>query len=286
MTEKTAFKKIAEEFCETRGLDKFEFVGKGAFKETFKVSSKNGDCLALKIADPEKIDSHRSEREISALKRCNINLIGKLYDYGEFQSKANGKYLFFLEEYLDGGTLSDKIRNGVLLSPDIVKEYAISLIQALDYLRGINLVHRDIKPDNIMFRKNFDAPVLVDFGIVRDLSESSITQTWLGIGPGTPYFAAPEQLNNEKELIKWRTDQFSLGIVLSICLTGNHPFWEPGKPPNDAILAVAQKKRCSQEFRKKITDMGFEGILKMIEPWPVRRYNTPKQLLEYFKNKE
>lgn len=286
MTEQTAFKKIAEDFCKSRGLKKLEFVGKGAFKETFKVSQFNGLNLALKIADPEKIDSNRSEREISALKRCDTPLVGKLYDYGKFQSNDDRKYLFFLEEYLDGGTLSDKIHNGVLLSPDVVKQYAISLIQALDYLRKINLVHRDIKPDNIMFRGNSDIPVLVDFGIVRDLSESSITKTWMAMGPGTPYYAAPEQLNNEKHMIKWRTDQFSLGIVLGICLTGKHPFSELGKPPNDAIISVAQKKKCSQEFRTKIIELGFEGILKMIEPWPVRRFNTPKQLLEYFKNKE
>ncbi|MCP5049641.1 MAG: protein kinase [bacterium] len=150
MTEKPTFKKIAEEFSNTRGFKKIEFVGKGAFKETYKVTLENGQNLALKIADPEKCDAHRSEREISALQRCDTPLIGKLHDFGKFQSHTNARYLFFLEEYLDGGTLTDKIRHGVLLSPDKVKAYAISLVQALDYLRRINLVHRDIKPDNII----------------------------------------------------------------------------------------------------------------------------------------
>ncbi len=285
MTGKPVFKKIAEEFCRTRELVNITFVGKGAFKETFKVTSKDGLNLALKIADPEKISYRRSEREISALKRCDTPLIGKLHDFGEFKSQTNEKFLFFLEEYLDGGTLSDKIRHHTL-SPGKVKEYAIALVQALDYLRRINLVHRDIKPDNIMFRGNSDVPVLVDFGLVRDLSESSITQTWMPVGPGTPYFASPEQLNNEKHLIKWRSDQFSLGIVLGICLTGNHPFGESNKPPNDAIIAVAQRKRCSNEFKAKIIELGLEGILKMIEPWPIRRHTTPAELLAYFQNKE
>jgi serine/threonine protein kinase len=148
------------------------------------------------------------------------------------------------------------------------------------------LVHRDIKPDNIMFRDNSDLPVLVDFGIVRDLSESSITQTWMPMGPGTPYYAAPEQLNNEKHMIKWRTDQFSLGIVLGICLTGNHPFGETGKSPNDAIIAVASRNKCSEEFKTKVIELGFEGIFKMIEPWPIGRYTTPAELLAYFQNME
>jgi len=60
MTEKLVLKKIAEEFCSSRGLGEIKFVGKGAFKETFRVTSKDGLYLALKIADPEKINYHRS----------------------------------------------------------------------------------------------------------------------------------------------------------------------------------------------------------------------------------
>jgi hypothetical protein len=57
-------------------------------------------------------------------------------------------------------------------------------------------------------------PALVDFGLVRDLSETSLTASWLPRGPGTPLFASPEQLNNEKALIDWRSDQFSIGVIL------------------------------------------------------------------------
>jgi len=88
----------------------------------------------------------------------------------------------------------------------------------------LDLVHRDIKPANIMFKEGLETPVLVDFGIVRDLAATSLTQTWSPIGPGTPFFASPEQLNNEKHLIDWRSDQFSLGVTLYFARTARHPY--------------------------------------------------------------
>jgi serine/threonine protein kinase len=131
-----------------------------------------------------------------------------------------------------------------------------------------------------MFRKTEQLPILIDFGIVRDLSESSLTLTWLPQGPGTPYYSAPEQLNNEKQLIGWRTDQFGLGVVLGICLTGRHPFEEDGMTPAEVVNAVAQRKTISKKFCQTITEQGFRWMLRMLEPWPVRRYPSPLLLLQ------
>lgn len=283
--DKSSLIDIAQELADSKNLNALSFVGKGAFKETYKVIDEKGESIALKLMVPEKFNIQRSEREIAALQKCDTHLIGKLYEYGEFRTSTNEKYIFLLEEYLDGGTLTDQINSG-RLTPKIIREYAVSLIKALDYLRRNNLVHRDIKPDNIMFRKKSSTPILVDFGLVRDLSQSSLTQTWWPHGPGTPYYAAPEQLNNEKHLIKWRTDQFSLGVVLSICLTGKHPYNEAGMTPNEVINAVLQRKGSAGDFRKEISALGFDGIIRMVEPWPVRRYTSPRELLECFQNKE
>jgi serine/threonine protein kinase len=281
MSQQSSLLSVAQEFGNSRNLTDITFEASGNFKETFKAITDNGQLIALKLLNPSKCNPARSDREIKAMKKCNSPFIGKLYDYGTFKANNGITYYFSLEEFFDGGTLTSKIGNKKL-SPDTVRKYAAPLVKALDHLKTLDLVHRDIKPDNIMFRKNSSSPALVDFGLVRDLSESSLTKTWLPQGPGTPFYAAPEQLNNEKHLIKWRTDQFCLGIVLGICLTGKHPFVEPGMSEPEAIEAVAQRKTCATHFKNEVNALGLGGIVKMLEPWPIRRYATPNELLSIF----
>lgn len=271
---------VAEEFRRNNGMLDLVFVGKGAYKETYKVTTGAGEVRALKLLDPSKCNVARSEREINAMRRCNFPLIAKLYEYGTFDSSV-GKYQYLLEEFLDGGSLSDRIAHG-RLSPESVRNYGGALARAIGHMKDLNLVHRDIKPDNIMFRSNDPGPVLVDFGLVRDLSESSLTQTWLPQGPGSPYYSAAEQLNNEKSLIGWRTDQFSLGVVLGLCLTGAHPFTANSMTMPETVAAVAMRNRCSQSFREQAKAQGLDNLIRMLEPWPILRYPSPQEMIESF----
>ncbi len=275
-----ALSKVAEEIAYQKKFRDILFTAEGAFKETFKAETEGGGTVALKVLDPAKCTPSRMEREIDAMIRCNLPYIAKLYEHGEFSASDGIKYLYVVEDFLDGGTLAS--RTSGKLEPDVVRHYGVCLSKALEHLASLDLVHRDIKPDNIMFKSNADDPILVDFGLVRNLSASSLTQTWLAQGPGTPYFSAPEQLNNEKDLIKWRTDQFSLGIVLGICLTGKHPFTYSRSLVPDTVNDMAQKKKCTSEFRNEVSAMGFGNIIKMIEPWPINRFATPTALLQSF----
>jgi serine/threonine protein kinase len=270
---------VAEEFSKLSDFSNVVFAAKGAYKETFKASTKQGKLVALKLLNPAKCNLARSEREIDAMKRCNSPRIARLYDSGKYLASDGVGYIFSVEEYFDGGTLADKLTSS--LSPHVVRHYGKCLGQALQHLASLNLVHRDIKPDNIMFRSGSDDPILVDFGIVRDLSESSLTQTWLPHGPGTPYFSAPEQLNNQKHLIDWRTDQFSLGVVLGICLTGQHPYHQQN--PGDTVAAVAQRRSCVNQFQTEAARHNLSNLVKMVQPWSVHRFQTPSDLLESFR---
>jgi len=272
---------VANELARATNLNNLTFKAQGAFKETFRAETVHGTVVALKILDPSKCDLARTSREIEALQRCDSPYIAKLFDSGTFHASDGKDYFFAVEEFLDGGTLTDRLTTAAL-SPDQVKSYAACLVRALDHLRSLNLVHRDIKPDNIMFRLGADLPVLVDFGLVRDLSAISLTQTWLPQGPGTPYYAAPEQLHNDKALIGWRTDQFSLGIVLGIGLTGRHPFERPGMTMPQTVGVVAARQSCSNEFMQAANDAGLAGIVQMLAPWPIHRYSSPRRLLEVF----
>ena len=279
-----ALEQIAIEYAEKNRMSDLVFKGKGNFKETYRASTYDGEFVALKILDPQKCSIERSQREIQTMMKCDTPLIAKLFSHGSFSAKNGQSYFYCVEEYMDGGSLAEQLSSRIL-TPNAIRRYAATLVEALDYLRSMSLVHRDIKPENIMFRSSSNATVLVDLGVARDLSESSLTPTWLPRGPGTPYYSAPEQLNNEKHLINWRTDQFSLGIVIGICITGAHPFSEVGMTKGNTVAAVAARRPCTSGFSKKASDLGFGFVVKMLDPWPHRRYQLPVELLEEIRRK-
>ena len=282
MTNQPVLQDEAKEIIKKLGLKFIEFAGKGAFKETYKTSDSSDKYLAFKLIDFKKFNPLRTKREIEALKKCDTSLICKLFEFGKIQLANGGWFYYSIEEYLDGGTLSTKI-DGKILQKEIVKQYCVDLTKALSHLDKNKLVHRDIKPDNIMFRSNENIPVLVDLGIVRDLSSTSLTLSWIPRGPGTPYYSSPEQLNNDKNLIDWRSDQFSLGLVLGTCLFGRHPFKETNMNPNQTVELMAQRGKCSESFVNSIENIGFNFLLKMMAPWPIQRYFRPEDLIKELK---
>jgi len=240
--------------------------------------------VALKIFDPIKCNLSRAEREIEAMRRCDSPFIGKVYDWGEIRTDDSTSFLFLVEEYIPGGTLTERLRS---TSPSVIQvcDYGSTLMRAVYHLKDNSLVHRDIKPDNIMFRSGGDdVPILVDFGLVRDLSCSSITPTHFQHGPGTPFFASPEQLNNEKSLIDWRSDQFSVGVVLCLCLTGSHPYQQPGQNKMQVVEQVYSRATFSALIFEKINEVGCGFLMKMVSPWPVERFAHPDLLIREFEN--
>ncbi|MGB3905406.1 MAG: protein kinase, partial [Anaerolineae bacterium] len=191
-------------------------------------------------------------------------------------------YDFILEEFVDGGTLADLIRDGGHIDDDQTIALGRTLIDALVHLAELELVHRDIKPENVMYRTGTGSPVLVDFGLVRDLSASSLTPTHLMRGPGTPYFAAPEQLNNEKHLIDWRTDQFSLGVLLFYARFGAHPYQYAVEPLFSPATAerVAQRGPRGDPFYTSLQGSRFVCLNAMTKPWPVWRFRRAAELAD------
>ena len=278
-------KAVAGRVAAARGLTLGATLGAGAFKETYLATNKEGAEFALKIvranANPERI-----RREVGAMKRCNHPNISTLHESG-FDNAGGQTYCWLLEEYLAGGSLGDKLRTVEQPVPiDELRRLGSALIDALAYLRPMGLVHRDIKPDNIMFRVDRVTPVLVDFGLVRDLENESLTQTELGRGPGTPFFAAPEQLQNRKELIDWRTDQFSLGVVMTFCGFGRHPYAETGEHGQRTVQKVTERASATEGFERWARGNGMAALVRMTNVWPVHRYRTPALLTAGWESKE
>jgi serine/threonine protein kinase len=130
------------------------------------VQKSEREIFALKIVAEA---SPRTSREVTALRRCNHTNIARLFSVGRHNHQGTS-YDYTLEEFLAGGTLTSRLDGNGLLNDEQVLNLGESIIGAIIHLADLELVHRDIKPDNIMFKEDAVTPVLVDFGLVRDLA--------------------------------------------------------------------------------------------------------------------
>lgn len=183
---------------------------------------KYGDVAADKLAEIKM----RFFREAEAAGKLSHTNIVTIYDVGEEHDMA-----YMAMELLKGKTLSQYCRKGKLLPVKNVLMVAAAVAEALDYAHSNAIVHRDIKPDNIILLENHQVKV-ADFGIARVMSAS---KTRTGVILGTPYYMSPEQVTGEK--VDGRSDLFSLGVVLYMLLTGEKPF--TGDTLSNLIYAIA-----------------------------------------------
>src|SRR5512138_3823519 len=159
----------------------------------------------------------RFEREALSLAQLQHENIIHVYDF----YKEQGAF-FIVLEYVEGIDLYDLLERCGRLPLDVAAIIAMQVARALDYAHYAGIIHRDIKPANIMLSRSGGVK-LMDFGIARDPSfAGDLTET--GTGLGTPSYMSPEQILGDK--LDFRSDLFSLGIVLYQMVTGRKPFVE------------------------------------------------------------
>jgi serine/threonine protein kinase len=275
-----SLEEIARAICTGSGYTFDKKLGEGAFKEAFLVTTAAQELRALKILKPG-MASARTQREVEAMTRCRHANIASLETVATF-THSSVQYTYLVEEYIGGGTLDERLQKGPV-SRESLLPMGVALIEAVAHVAANDLVHRDIKPANILFRKT-DQPVLVDFGLVRDLRKSSVTVTWATCGPCTPLYASPEQLTNDKAIIGWRSDQFSLGVVLAFAGLGMHPFARAGDDPAQTVLRVEAREGPSTEFIEEAKKSGLPVLIQMVGNWPVERIRKPADLLSAWKD--
>ena len=179
-------------------------------------SAHRGHNVALKVSKKlrdESAERQVLEREYTAIMAVHSPLVVEIYDYGVY---AGFEYLAM--EYLPRGDLKARIQRGV--SEQEALHYLSHIAAALAVVHEAGLVHRDLKPPNVMLREN-DAVALIDFGLARSLDGNTVS-TQTGVLLGSPYYMSPEQALGET--LDARSDFYSLGIMCYEMLTGQKPY--------------------------------------------------------------
>ncbi len=202
-----------------------EKLGEGGMAEVYKAYQLRLDrYVALKFIRPELAAQEgflpRFEQEAKVLARLSHSNIVHVYDFGE-----EGRRCYLAMEYVTGSTLKDWLRESTGGKPMALDEALLIIRQvcaALDYAHAQGVVHRDVKPANIMLTPE-GRVLLSDFGIARLMGQTSdITVT--GATTGTPAYMSPEQITSESAKLGPTSDVYSLAVVIYEMLTGRVPF--------------------------------------------------------------
>jgi DNA-binding NarL/FixJ family response regulator len=180
-------------------------------------STQRGHNVALKVSKTlrdEAAGRQFLEREYTAIMAVRSPLVVEIYDYG-----VHGGFEYLAMEYLPRGDLKARIQRGV--SERQAMHFVAKIAAALQVVHAAGLVHRDLKPPNVMLREN-DAVALIDFGLARSLDGATSISTRTGVLHGSPYYMSPEQALGE--LLDARSDFYSLGVICYEMLTGSKPY--------------------------------------------------------------
>jgi eukaryotic-like serine/threonine-protein kinase len=247
-------------------------LGRGGMATVFLAEDrKHGRPVAIKVLHSEltaALGPERFLREIEIAARLQHPHILPLYDSG-----TAGGFLYYVMPFVEGESLRDRLEREKQLSLEDTLRVATEVAGALAYAHGHGVVHRDVKPENILLSGG--SAVVADFGIARAVTAAGgggehLTQT--GTIIGTPAYMSPEQASGNNE-IDGRSDEYSLACVVYEMLVGEPPFTGPTA---QAILARQSLDMVSPPsiVRASIPDTVEAAILRALEKVPADRYPT------------
>ncbi|PTR25684.1 serine/threonine-protein kinase [Rhodococcus sp. OK519] len=215
----------------------------------------------------------RFRREAQNAAALNHPAIVAVYDTGEAETDA-GPLPYIVMEYVDGDTLRDIIRTEGPMAPRRAMEVIADVCAALDFSHRNGIVHRDMKPANIMINRA-GAVKVMDFGIARAISDSSSPMTQTAAVIGTAQYLSPEQARGEQ--VDARSDVYSLGCVLYELLTGEPPF-KGDSPVAVAYQHVREDPKQPSQVNPGVPLALDSVILKAMSKNPANRYQSAAEM--------
>jgi serine/threonine-protein kinase len=211
----------------------------------------------------------RFRREAQAAASLNHPAIVAVYDTGEDRS-SSGATPYIVMEYVEGETLRDVLRREGVLSPERAMNFAADICNALDFSHRNGIVHRDVKPGNVMVTPQGTVKVM-DFGIARAVSDSAATMTSTAAVIGTAQYLSPEQARGES--VDARSDVYSVGCLLYELVTGAPPF-TGDSPVSVAYQHVREDPKLPSSVNPAIPPELDAILLKALSKNPANRYQS------------
>jgi serine/threonine protein kinase len=232
--------------------------------------------VAIKVLPPELAFQQdireRFTREAQTAARLSHPHIVPIHTVGEGEG-----LVYFVMGYVDGESVAARIRRRGQLPVEEARRIMSETADALSAAHSVSVIHRDIKPDNILLEGSRGRVMVTDFGIAKALSTASgATLTGIGVAIGTPAFMSPEQAAGERD-IDGRSDLYSLGIVTYQMLTGDLPF----SAPSVAAILMKQITEPAPDLRRKRPDIPEDlalAVARCLEKDPANRWPTADAL--------
>lgn len=209
---------LQREFADLSGIVQ---LNPGGFKFVFGAVHPTDGQVVLKLIRPGAQDAEDVRREILAAAQVQPARVPRIFAQGQVATPVGDCY-WIREARIQGETVREKLAHGPLDTTSVLR-LGLHTLENLVRAEDIPLVHRDVKPDNIMCDSD-GCFWLLDFGIARHLRLESRTATMAMFGKFTPGYGPPEQFRNIKPAIDSRADLFALGVTLYECTTGTNPF--------------------------------------------------------------
>lgn len=282
--------KIEDIISVKQEINSLQYVDKGGFKAVFKgyVSGQEEAIKLIYLPSGDEEFGKRSEitarvkREFDALRQCQTAYLVKLGTMPlELITIKDIDYLIYSEEFIEGESLKRRVQNNYCPDLDELKLLTICLMESLVELNNLNLIHRDIKPGNIMATHAPARPfVLLDLGIAFKIRGTDLTVR--GGGPiGTLRYIAPELFRPDyKDLLDIRSDIYSAGVTIFEYASGLHPLAKEDEDFGTTIYRIfnMQPDKLSSR-RPDILEQFCKMIDRCIKKMPALRFPNPKTVL-------